>query len=101
MGYSRLLDGGFVVLLGGHLVGCAEPATVADPDISEGEAVLAALEHVAALKWEDSEISTLVEGKAAAAAAARGVLLGADGRRGTAWCPRHVAEQLLLRVARP
>lgn len=53
------------MLLVGHLIGCTESATVGDPDISEGEAIMAALDHVAATKWNDSEISTLVEGRAA------------------------------------
>ena len=66
MGYRRLLKGGFVVLLGGHLAGCGEPAAVVDPDISKGEAVLAALEHVAALKWGGGS-TLLVEGKLAVA----------------------------------
>lgn len=45
------------MLLGAHLVGCAEPAAVVDPETSEGEAVLAALEHVAATKWNDASLS--------------------------------------------
>lgn len=93
MGDRRLLEGGFVVLLGGHLVGCAEPAAVVNPETSEGEAVLAALEHVAALKWRDSDRSTLVEGKAAVAyggeaplsASTRGFLDNALEARGWRW----------------
>lgn len=45
------------MLLGGHLIGCAESATVGDPDISEGEAIMAALDHVAATKWNDASLS--------------------------------------------
>ncbi len=81
------------MLLGGHLVGCAEPAAVVDPETSEGEAVLAALEHVAALKWGDSDRSTLVEGKAAVAyggeaplsESTRGFLDNALEARGWRW----------------
>ncbi len=65
MGHSRLLAGGAVVAaLVGHGTGCATFGGGA-PDTSEGEAVLAALEHMAARKWEGS--STLVEGKLAVA----------------------------------
>ena len=92
VGYRRLLEGGFVVLLGGHLVGCAEPAAVVNPDISEGEAVLAALEHVAALKWGGGS-TLLVEGKLAVAhdgeeplsESTRGFLDGVFEARGWRW----------------
>lgn len=81
------------MLLGGHLVGCAEPAAVVDPETSEGEAVLAALEHVVALKWKDSDMSTLAEGKAAVAFGGesplseftRGLLDNAFEARGWRW----------------
>jgi hypothetical protein len=40
-----------VVLLGASAVGCVDSAFEADADTSEGEAVMAALKHVAAIKW--------------------------------------------------
>ena len=64
--WRRLLAGGAVVtLLISHAPGCATFGE-ADPDTSEGEAVLAALEHVAALKW-DARGTTTVEGRLAVA----------------------------------
>ena len=66
MKYRRILAGGAVVtLLISHAPGCATFGE-ADPDTSEGEAVLAALEHVAALKW-DARGTTTVEGRLAVA----------------------------------
>ena len=65
MRHRRLLAGGAVVAaLVGHATGCATFGGGA-PDTSEGEAVLAALEHMAARKWEGN--STLVEGRLAVA----------------------------------
>ena len=61
-----LTRGVVVVVLGGHAVGCAKQVVEAGLDTSEGEAVLAALEHVAGLKWEQ-ERPTLVRGRAAVA----------------------------------
>ena len=55
-----------VVLLGGYTVGFATPVVEAGQDTSEGEAVLAALEHVAALQWEQEGL-TLLKGRAAVA----------------------------------
>lgn len=87
----RLLGRGVVVTL---LLSQA-PACVTfgegDPDISKGEAVLAALEHVAALKWGGSTL--LVEGKLAVAhdgeeplsEATRGFLDGVFEARGWRW----------------
>ena len=63
--HRRLLAGGAVVAaLVGQATGCATFGG-GTPDTSEGEAVLAALEHTAARKWEGN--STLVEGKLAVA----------------------------------
>lgn len=63
--HRRLLAGGAAVAaFVGQATGCATFGG-GTPDTSEGEAVLAALEHMAARKWEGS--STLVEGKLAVA----------------------------------
>ena len=59
--------GAIVALLIGHATGCASYGEGA-PDTSEGEAVLAALEHVAVGKWEEGgEGTTLVKGRAVVA----------------------------------
>ena len=92
MKYRRILAGGAVVtLLISHAPGCATFGE-ADPDTSEGEAVLAALEHVAALKW-DARGTTTVEGRLAVAydrekplsESTRGFLDDAFEARGWRW----------------
>lgn len=55
-----------VALLGGYSVGCVNRVVEAGTDTYEGEAILAALEHVAAIKWRQPETTT-VRGKAAVA----------------------------------
>ena len=89
----RLLVRGVVVaLLGGYAGGCATPAVEVGLDAPEGEAALAALEHVAAFKWEQEGAFT-VKGKAAVeyrgekplSAATRGFLDEAFEARGWWW----------------
>lgn len=55
-----------VALLVGCAAGCGRSIAEADQDAAEGEAVLAALEHVAAIKWGQRGTTT-VEGKLAVA----------------------------------
>ena len=78
------------MLLGGHLVGCAEPAAVVDPATSAGEAIVAALDHVAATKWEDSSLSngkTAIahDGEAPLSESTRSLLDEALAARGWHW----------------
>ena len=55
-----------VALLCGCVVGCAKSVAGPSQDISEDEAVLAALEHVAAMKWEQRGATTVEGGLAVA-----------------------------------
>ena len=61
-----LARGVVVALLGAYAAGWPTPVVEAGQDTSEGEAVLAALDHVAAIKWEERGL-TLVKGRAAVA----------------------------------
>ncbi|MYA12534.1 MAG: hypothetical protein F4Z32_13860 [Gemmatimonadetes bacterium] len=92
--HRSLACGVVVTLAGGHSAGCAGPAVEVDPETAEGEAVLAALEHVAAEIWEEAGTgTTLVKGKAAVAyrgeeplaESARGFLNEAFAARGWRW----------------
>lgn len=89
----RLLARGLVVaLLIGPTTGCGARFAGVGPNTSEGEAVLAALEHVAAIKWE-ARGTTVVKGKLAVAYRGDGALLqstrsfldGALEARGWRW----------------
>ncbi len=53
-----------VALAGAHAAGCATPVLEADPRVTEGEAILAALDHVAEAKWGRSG-TMMVRGQAA------------------------------------
>ncbi len=70
----RLLARGLVIaLLIGPAAGCGARFAGVGPDTSEGEAVLAALEHVAEIKW-DARGTTVVKGKLAVAYRGEGPL---------------------------
>ena len=56
----------FVALLSACVADCASPDFEVNPETAEGEAVLVALEHVAALRWGQRR-TTVVEGKLAVA----------------------------------
>ncbi len=81
-----------LALLGTLALGCAGRVVEAGSDTAEGEAVLAALEHVAEIMWEP-EWRTLVRGRAAIAhdgeeplaASTRSFLDGAIAARGWRW----------------
>lgn len=81
-----------LALLGTLALGCAGRVVEAGSDTAEGEAVLAALEHVAEIMWEP-EWRTLVRGRAAIAhdgeeplaAATRSFLDEAIAARGWRW----------------
>ena len=81
-----------VAALGAAQAGCGKPVGEVGVDTSEGEAVVAALEHVAAVKWVQTE-TTLVAGRAAVAyrgpsplsEAPRGFLDEAFEARGWRW----------------
>lgn len=64
--HRSLAFGVVVTLTGGHSAGCAGHGVDVDPETAEGEAVLAALEHVGALRWQQRSTTT-VEGKMAVA----------------------------------
>ena len=90
--WSRLQARGTIAaLLIGHATGCATFGE-GDRDTSEGEAILTALEHVAALKWEGGS-TPLLEGKLAVAydgesplsESTRGFLDDAFEARGWRW----------------
>lgn len=91
--HRSLAFGVVVTLTGGQSAGCAGPGVEVDPGTAEGEAVLAALEHVAAEIWEEAGTGTLVKGKAAVAyrgeeplaESARGFLDEAFAARGWRW----------------
>ncbi len=53
-----------VVLAGAHAAGCTTPVVEADPPVTEGEAILAALEHMAEAKWGQRG-TIMVRGQAA------------------------------------
>lgn len=53
-----------VALAGVHAAGCGTPVLDADPPVTEGEAILAALEHVAEAKWGQRG-TIMVRGQAA------------------------------------
>ncbi len=62
---SPLLAGAVIVAMAGvHAAGCAKPVLEADPPVTEGEAVLAALEQVAEAKWGQRG-TIMVRGQAA------------------------------------
>lgn len=81
-----------VALLCGCAASCAKPVAGPGQEITEGEAVLVALEHVAAMKWGERS-TTLIEGKAAIAydgeeplsESTRGFLDQAIAGRGWRW----------------
>ncbi len=81
-----------VALLCGCAAGCGRSIAEAHQEIAEGEAVLAALEHVAAMKWGERGTTT-VEGRLAVAyqseaplsEATRQVLEAAIEARGWRW----------------
>ena len=61
---ALLARGVVVALFSGYAGGCAAHVVEALPDTSEGEAILAALEHVATIKWGQRETTTIT-GRAA------------------------------------
>ena len=89
----RLLAGAVVVaLFSGYPAGSTRPIVEAFPDTSEGEAILAALEHVGTIKWGQRGTTTVAgrtavaySGEAPLSESTRGFLDEAFEARGWRW----------------